>query len=74
MNRIKSENIIGSGAKRTRHGSYKTVYRDNHGRDKNGNIRYGYRGEIQTVCTSGVVRKRAWFKTYEDAWKWVNNK
>lgn len=68
----KGENIIGSGAKRLRHGTYKTVYRDNHGKGKNGKIYYGYRAEIQTVSASGVVRLRAWFRSYDAAKRWIN--
>lgn len=66
------ENIIGSGEKRLRHGTYKTAYRDNHGKDKNGSIRYGFRGEVQTINAGGVVRIRAWFKTYDEARRWLN--
>lgn len=64
---MKSENIIGSGAKRIRHGSYATAYRDNRG-----NCRFGYRGEIQTCDTRGITRLRKWFSTYEEAYNWAH--
>lgn len=64
-----SENIIKSGAKRLRHGSYATAYRDNHGKG-----RYAYRGEVQRIDTRGLVRIRKWFNNFQDAWDWAHSK
>lgn len=69
---MKESHIIGSGGKRIRKGSYKTVYLDNHGKNRNGAIRYGGRGEIQTVNAGGAIRLRRWFKYREDAVRWIN--
>lgn len=63
--------ILKSGGKRLRHGTYKTVYLDNHGRDKRGVIRYGFRAEIQTINAGGVARLRKWFRFKEDAYRWL---
>ena len=61
-----SENIIGSGAKRIRHGSYKSVYLDNNGKG------YHYwRAEYQRISAGGVVRLRKWFKNKDDAYRWL---
>lgn len=62
----RGENIIGSGAKRMRHGTYRSVYRDNRG----GGAMY-YRGEVQTCDARGVTRIRRWFRTYEEAMNWI---
>lgn len=64
---MKEENIIGSGAKRLHHGSYRTAYKDNHG-----NGRVAYRGEIQAIDTRGVTRIRKWFKTFQEAYRWAH--
>lgn len=58
--------IIGSGAKRIRHGSYAVVYLDN----KGGGKKY-WRAEIQTINAGGVVRLRKWFREREDAVAWL---
>lgn len=60
--------IIGSGAKRLRHGTYRTVYLSSRGRGKP----KAWRAEIQTVNAGGVVRLRGWFPTYEDARAWLD--
>lgn len=73
-NLMKEEShIIGSGAKRLRHGTYKCVYKDHHG-TKNGCRHYGWRGEIQTINAGGCVRIRSWFKTREAACAWINGR
>lgn len=71
---MKESYIIGSGARRARKGSYKTVYRDNRGRNKKGEVVYAFRAEIQTMGPSGVFRTRRWFKTRELAHAWLNGK
>lgn len=58
--------IVGSGAKRMKHGSYACVYRDNRGNGK-----YAFRGDIQRVDATGVHRLRRWFNSYEAALRWV---
>lgn len=65
--------IIGSGAKRMRHGSYCCIYTDNHGRTRSGRIRYGIRAEIQTANAGGCVRLRKWFKYRADAERWLGS-
>lgn len=65
--KIEAENIIGSGAKRLRHGTYRTAYKCSRGHGK-----YAFRGEIQSVDTRGVIRLRKWFKTLEEAWRWAH--
>lgn len=64
---MKGENIIGSGAKRMKHGAYKVCYRC---------LRYQgcymYRAEIQTITAGGAFRKRKWFKTYDEGIRWLN--
>lgn len=62
-----SEHIIKNGAKRLRHGTYKSVYLDNNGKGR----RY-WRGEVQTINAGGVVRLRRWFKNREEAVKWIS--
>lgn len=64
-----SELRIGSGAKRLRHGVYRTVYMDNRGKG-----RKFWRAEIQRLDTTGIVRLRKWFKEYKDARNWVDGK
>lgn len=71
---MNESHIIGSGGKRIRKGNYKCVYLDNHGKDKRGVTRYGWRGEIHAITPGGDVRLRAWFKTREDAQAWVDGK
>ena len=66
---MKSENIIGSGAKRLRHGSYRSIYLDNHGLG-----RRMWRAEYQAVNAGGVVRLRRWFADRELAVKWLNGR
>lgn len=66
---MESENIIKSGNKRMRHGSYKSVYLDNNGKGR----RY-WRAEYQSVNAGGVVRLRKWFKDKENAFKWLRGR
>ena len=63
--------IIGSGAKRARHGSYCSIYVDNRERTRSGNIRWGLRAEFQTITAGGAVRLRKWFKHRADAERWL---
>ena len=66
---MQGENILKRGGKRLRHGTYRTVYLDNHGRG-----RYGWRGEIQTCSAGGVVRLRKWFRFRDDALAWIHGR
>lgn len=66
---MREENIIGSGAKRTRRGTYKSVYLDNKGKGK----RY-WRGDICTQDAGGCIRLRKWFKNRKDAENWINGR
>ncbi len=63
--------IIGSGAKRARHGTYASIYLDNHGRTRSGSPRWNWRADYQTITASGVVRLRKWFKSRKDAENWL---
>lgn len=65
-----SLNIIESGVKRLRHGSYKTVYLSSRGKG----LPKKWRAEIQTISPSGIVRIRAWFSDKERAFNWIKGR
>ncbi len=60
--------IIGSGAKRMRHGYYSCVYLCSRGRAKT--KRY-WRAEFQGINAGGAFRLRKWFHTREDGERWL---
>lgn len=66
--------ILKNGGKRLRHGTYKSVYLDNRGKDRRGVTRYAFRADVQTVTAGGLVRLRRWFRFKEDARRWLEGK
>ena len=65
---MKETQLIGSGKKRTRSGTYSCVYLDSKGP---GHKRKYWRADCRSFDASGAVRLRKWFKYREDALKWL---